>query len=275
MPGLANLIRDAAHFIGSRWSEKPQVGIILGTGLGNLADHLDIQSEIPYEKIPNFPVSTAIGHRGQLVCGELCSVPVIAMQGRFHLYEGYSPQQATLPVRVMRELGAELLIISNASGGLNPAFASGDVMMIDDQINLMFRNPLIGPNDDDLGPRFPDMSTPYDPALVDLTLEAARRQGIPCHRGIYAALSGPTYETRAEYRMVRRLGADVVGMSTVPETIVAAHAGMKVLGLSAVTNLCRPDRLESTSGHEVKAAAEVAEPRMRRLVEVVVQKYAR
>lgn len=270
MRQLATRIGAATEFIQSQWKEQPRVGIILGTGLGNFADHLDISAQIPYDAIPHFPVSTAIGHKGQLVCGTLGSVPVVAMQGRFHLYEGYSASDATLPVRVMKQLGANVLVVSNASGGLNPAYRSGDVMVIDDQINLMFRNPLFGVNDDTLGPRFPDMCQPYDCDLADQAMAAARNANFVCHRGVYAALSGPTYETRAEYRMMRHLGADVVGMSTVPETIVAVHSGMRVLGVSAVTNLCRPDTLGTTSGIEVKEAAELAEPRMRRLVESVI-----
>jgi purine-nucleoside phosphorylase len=267
---LAEQIDAVKRFIASRWSLSPKAGIILGTGLGGFAQQISIDVEIPYGEIPHLPQSTAIGHKGQLICGCIGDNPVIAMQGRFHLYEGYSPTLATLPVRVMRQLGAELLIVSNASGGLNPAYASGDIMLIDDQMNLMFRNPLIGINDDQLGPRFPDMCRPYDVGLIESAMEASRQFGFTCHRGVYAALSGPTYETRAEYRMLRRLGADVVGMSTVPETLVAVHAGMRILGLSAVTNLCRPDKLEATDGYEVKAAAETAEPKMRQIVQHVV-----
>jgi len=270
MQNVADQTASAAEFIRSKWQTTPRVAIILGSGLGSFADSLTVEASIPYTAIPHFPSSTAMGHRGQLVCGRLADVPVVAMQGRFHLYEGYSAQQATLPVRVMHHLGAELLIVSNASGGLNPAFGSGDVMLIEDQINLTWKNPLIGPNDDRLGPRFPDMSSPYDPELLSQAANAARRNGFDCHLGVYAAFTGPTYETRAEYRMLRHLGADVVGMSTVIETIVARHIGMRVLGLSAVTNLCRPDTLESTSGQEVIAAAELAEPRMRTLVSAVV-----
>lgn len=267
---LAAQIDAAAKQIAKHWPLKPRVGIVLGTGLGNFAKRINEAVEIPYEDIPHFPRTTAIGHHGQLVCGLVESKPVMAMQGRFHLYEGYSATQATLPIRVMRQLGCELLIVSNASGGLNAAFQSGEVMVVEDHINLMWQNPLIGINDDQLGPRFPDMSSPYDPTLVNNALAAARTNGFECHQGVYAAFSGPTYETRAEYRALRYLGADVVGMSTVPETIVAVHAGMRVLGLSVVTNLCRPDTLESTDGHEVKAAAEVAEPKMRRIVNAIV-----
>ena len=267
---LAQQIRSAATAIAERWPLRPRVGLILGTGLGEFGDQISTQTTIAYDQIPHFPSSTALGHKGQLICGTLESVPIMAMQGRFHLYEGYSAKLATLPVRVMKELGADVLIVSNASGGLNPAYASGDIMLIDDHINLMFRNPLFGVNDDDLGPRFPDMCAPYDSELIDQALSIAMQEGFACHRGVYAAMSGPTYETRAEYRMLRTLGADVVGMSTVPETIVAVHTGMRVLGLSAVTNLCRPDTLESTDGHAVIAAAESAEPKMGLIVRGVV-----
>lgn len=271
MLDLAAQVDAVAEYIAARWSATPRAGIILGTGLGAFAEQICIDLAIPYEQIPHLPHSTAIGHKGQLVCGRLDDVPVIAMQGRFHLYEGYPAKLATLPVRVMKRLGAELLVVSNASGGLNPSFASGDVMVIDDQINLMFQNPLMGINDDELGPRFPDMCRVYDADLIEIAMEASRQLGFGCHRGVYAALSGPTYETRAEYRMLRQLGADVVGMSTVPETIVAVHAGMRILGLSAVTNVCRPDTLDATDGHEVKAAAETAEPKMSQIVRHVVR----
>ena len=270
---LAAEIDSAADFIQKQWPTRPRVGIILGTGLGRFAEHIIADAEIPFSSIPSFSSSTAIGHKGQLVCGRLGSVSIIAMQGRFHLYEGYSSQTSTLPVRVMKRIGVELLIVSNASGGLNPVFASGDVMAIEDHINLMWQNPLIGINDNNLGPRFPDMCQPYDRDLIQLAIEAGRANGFTCHRGVYAAMSGPTYETRAEYRMLRQMGADVVGMSTVPETIVAVHAGLRVLGLSAVTNLCRPDTLESTSGYEVKTAAERAEPKLRQIVKTIVAQF--
>ena len=263
-------IESIAGLIQSRWNVRPSLGIILGTGLGDLADQIRMPIRIPYTEIPELPQSTAIGHAGQFVCGELFGQNVITMQGRFHLYEGYSAELVTLPVRVMKHLGIQRLIVSNASGGLNPAYASGDVMVIDDHINLMWHNPLIGINDNRLGPRFPDMCCPYDPTMSKTAMKAARGLGFPCHRGVYAALSGPTYETRAEYRMLRRLGADVVGMSTIPEVIVAVHANIPALGLSVVTNLCRPDTLGETDGHQVKAAAEAAGPRMARIVEAIV-----
>lgn len=267
---LASQIDSAALAILDAGIQPPKVGVILGTGLGQLADEIEQPIEIPFHAIPHFAASTALGHKGQLVCGQLCGEPVVAMQGRFHLYEGYSAQQVTLPVRVMKRIGIEKLIVSNASGGLNPVFESGDVMVIDDHINLMWQNPLLGVNDDELGPRFPDMSCPYSPKLSEIALSAARKAGFVCHRGVYAALSGPTYETRAEYRMLRTIGADVVGMSTIPEVIVANHAGITTLGLSVVTNVCRPDTLDTTDGHEVKMAAEKAESKMKRIVEAVI-----
>lgn len=263
---LSQHLSAAADHIRDRWPTSPRVGIILGTGLGHFVENAQIECQLPYTDLPHFPQSTAIGHKGQLVLGRIGQLPVVMMQGRFHLYEGYSAQAITLPVRVMKELGIELLIVSNASGGLNPQFQSGDIMVLDDHINLMFDNPLFGVNDDHLGPRFPDMSRPYDLPLVELALSIGRQQGFPVHRGVYAAMSGPTYETRAEYRYLRQLGADVVGMSTVPEVIVAAHAGLRVMALSAVTNLCRPDTLGETSAEEVIDAAQLAEPKMRELV---------
>lgn len=274
MLDLIPQITAAHQMLADQWPGTPRVGIILGTGLGNFVERVDVDVATPYERIPHFPSATALGHSGQWICGHLQGVPIVAMQGRFHLYEGYSAQRATLPVRVMQAMGVEVLIVSNASGGLNPAFECGDVMVIDDQINLMWRNPLIGINADQLGPRFPDLAAPYDGELSDQAQAIARAGGFACHRGVYAAMSGPTYETRAEYRMLRHLGADVVGMSTVPETLVAVHAGMRVLGLSAVTNVCRPDTLGTTDGYEVKAVGESAEPKMGRIVEELVAQFS-
>ncbi len=267
---LARQIAAASEVITRTWSHRPRVGIILGTGLGNFVEQINDDLTISYSEIPHFPRSTAIGHKGLLVCGRLGSVPVVAMQGRVHLYEGYSAQLAILPVRVMREMGTEMLIVSNASGGLNPAYALGDVMVIDDHINLMGRNPLIGIDDDRRGPRFPDMCRPYDRNLIDQALAIARAHNFACHRGVYAAMLGPNYETRAEYRFLRQMGADVVGMSTVPEVIVAVRAGLRVLGLSAVANLCCQDVLNSTDAFQVAAAAESAEPKMSQIVKSIV-----
>ena len=267
MQGLAPRIKVATDYIRERWSERPIAGIILGSGLGNFTEVIQASVTIPYNDIPDFPKKgKLIGHRAEFVCGTVAGQPVITMAGRFHLYEGHSPEDATLGVRVIKALGAESLIVSNASGGLNPQYQSGDIMVIDDHINLMFANPLTGVNDDTLGPRFPDMSAPYDPQLVDFALNHAREKSFLVHKGVYASLSGPTYETRAEYRMLRRLGADVVGMSTVPEVIVGRHANMRVAALSVVTNICRPDDLGETSGQEVVDAAKLAQPRMTQIV---------
>ncbi|HEY3393026.1 MAG TPA: purine-nucleoside phosphorylase [Lacipirellulaceae bacterium] len=263
-------INDASKFIRGKWNATPRVGIILGSGLGSVGDAIERDAAINYDDIPHFVRSTAIGHHGRLLCGRLGGVEVVAMQGRFHCYEGYSAERATFPVRVMKSLGIELLIVSNAAGGLNPDFAAGDLMVIDDHINFMNRNPLVGVNDDRLGPRFPDMSSPYDPALGDLALAIARRENFVCHRGVYIAMLGPTYETRAEIRMLRLMGGDAVGMSTVPEAIVAAHSGLRVLGLSTITNVCSPDVPHATSGEEVVATAETARDKLKAIVTGIV-----
>ncbi len=266
MHELAANIEQAVEAIRQKWQGTPRVGIILGTGLGSVAQQIDTQATLDYESIPHFPRSTAISHAGQLVCGNLEGVPVVAMEGRFHAYEGYSHRQITFPVRVMRALGAELLIVSNACGGMNPQYNQGDIMVIEDHINLMNGNPLIGVNDDKLGPRFPDMCQPYDAKLIDRVLSIARREDIAAHKGVYVAVTGPNLETRAEYRFLRTIGADVVGMSTVPEVVVAVHAGMRVLGLSIVTDLCLPDALEPANIEKILAIAAEAEPKLRKLV---------
>ncbi len=266
MRELAGQIAQAVEVIRQQWSLQPRCGIILGTGLGGLAEKIETEATLPYEQIPHFPRSTAISHTGQFVCGRLMGVPIVAMEGRFHAYEGYSQRQITFPVRVMRALGAELLIVSNACGGLNPQFALADIMVIEDHINLMNGNPLIGVNDDALGPRFPDMSAPYDRRLIERVLEIARRENFAAHKGVYVGVTGPNLETRAEYRFLRTIGADVVGMSTVPEVLVAVHAGMRVLGLSVITDMCLPDALRPADIHEILAAAARAEPNLRKLV---------
>lgn len=272
---VAAQIDESLAYVRGRWRGEPRVGIILGSGLGSVGDAMELESRIDYRDVPHFLRSTAVGHRGRLLCGRLGGVPVVAMQGRFHCYEGYSAERATFPVRVMKALGIELLIVSNAAGGLNPAFAAGDVMVIDDHINLLNRNPLIGVNDDQLGPRFPDMSAPYDRRLGDQALAIARRENFVCHRGVYIAMLGPTYETRAEIRMLRYLGGDVVGMSTVPEAIVAAHCGLRVFGLSTITNVCSPDVPHTTSGEEVVTTAETARDKLWAIVAgVVAAEYA-
>jgi len=270
MQHLQPQITAAATAIRKQWQPEPTWGIVLGSGLGRLAEEIDAEATFNYADLPHFPQSTAIGHAGRMVCGQLAGARVIAMQGRFHLYEGWSAEQASFPIRVMRALGAESLILSNAAGGINPQYRVGDIMAIEDQLNLMFRNPLVGVNDDQLGPRFPDMSAPYCPQLIDTALATARQNGFACHRGTYAGMLGPTYETRAEYRMVRSIGCDVVGMSTVPEVIAAVHAGMRVAGFSAVTNVCSPDMLGETSGDEVVKAADGASAKLATLVKSLV-----
>ncbi len=263
---LAEKIDDAARYIRARWPHQPRALVILGTGLGSLAQEIQQPVEIPYGDIPHFPRSTAISHKGQLVCGRLGGVPVLAMEGRFHAYEGYPYQQITLPVRVAKSLGADLLIVSNACGGMNPRFNSGDVMVIEDHINMLGGNPLVGINDDRLGPRFPDMSQPYDRSLINRALEVARAENFVCHTGVFVAVLGPNLETRAEYRFLRQIGADVVGMSTVPEVLVAVHSSMRVLGLSAITDMCLPDALEPAEMSSILAHAAEAEPKLRKIV---------
>ena len=263
---LASQIQETVEAIRRQWSGKPRVGVVLGTGLGSVAREISVEASFDYEQLPHFPRSTAVSHAGQLVCGKLAGVSVVAMEGRFHAYEGYSFQQITFPVRVMKALGAEMLIVSNACGGMNPRHRAGDIMVIEDHINLMNGNPLVGINDDALGPRFPDMSAPYDPVLIERALEIARRENFVAHKGVYVAVTGPNLETRAEYRFLRTIGADVVGMSTVPEVIVAVHAGMRVLGLSIVTDMCLPDALKPADIKEILAAAAEAEPHLRQIV---------
>jgi purine-nucleoside phosphorylase len=309
-------VAAATAFVRGEWAVRPRVGIILGTGLGSLADEIDAAASLPYAEIPHFPISTAIGHRGHLVCGRLGDVPVVAMAGRLHAYEGYPLLHATLPVRVMRALGAELLIVSNAAGGLNPYFANGDIMVIEDHINLMRDHPLIGmellarPEEPPrhgaaasqgrarppgaardeprslpspvlaeiglghwagapwraAGELMSRFRRPYDPQLFDRSLAIARRLGIRAHRGVYVALTGPNLETRAEYRWLRRIGGDVVGMSTVPEVLAAVHCGLRVLAFSIVSNVCLPDALPQVSIDQIMSTAAQAETRLRRIV---------
>ena len=271
---LHDQIQEAVAAIKAKWDGTPKAGIILGTGLGGLVEEIEEEASLDYEEIPNFPTSTAISHRGRLVCGKLEGLPVMAMEGRFHMYEGYPLKQITLPVRVMRAMGANLLVVSNACGGMNPYFKEGDLMVIEDHINLMGDNPLIGINDDRLGPRFPDMCEPYDQALVDRALEFARRENIVAHKGVFVAVAGPNLETRAEYRFLRTIGADAVGMSTVPEVIVAVHCGMRVVGFSIVTDLCLPDALRPADVAKIIAIAKAAEPKLRILVRNVLRSEA-
>ncbi len=256
----------AVTAIRGRTPLAPRVALILGTGLGGLARAMTVETALDYPEIPGFPVSTVESHAGRLLFGTLAGVPVVAMHGRFHAYEGYTLAQVTFPVRVLRALGAHTLVVSNACGGMHPLWQAGDLMLIADHVNLLFDNPLVGGNDDRLGPRFPDMSQPYDPACRAIVRAAAGALGITLREGVYAAVPGPNLETRAEYRLLRASGADAVGMSTVPEVIVARHAGFRVLGLSLITDLCLPDALEEASLAQILAVAERAEPALTRLV---------
>jgi purine-nucleoside phosphorylase len=265
-------LHEAVEAIRPQVRRAPEYAIILGTGLGGLASEILADAVLPYDELPHFPLSTVETHHGRLILGELAGRSVVALQGRFHRYEGYTLQQATFPVRVMRLLGAQTLIVSNACGGMNPLWRPGDLMLIDDHINLLGDNPLVGPNLDELGPRFPDMSQAYDPELAQLTMEVALELGIPLRRGVYVAVAGPNLETRAEYRMLRALGADVVGMSTVPEVIVARHAGMRVLGISIITDQCLPDALEPADIATIIRTAGEAEPKLTALITTVLQK---
>jgi purine-nucleoside phosphorylase len=260
----------AAAAIRDHWPTVPRVGIILGSGLGDLSRQVEVAIRLPFEAIPHFPRATALGHRGQWIGGQLAGLPVAAMEGRFHLYEGYSAAQVALPVRVMAALGVELLILSNACGGLHPNGRGGDILVIEDHVNLTFANPLVGPLEPGAAIAYPDMSAPYDRQLIERALAIARREGFAARAGTYVGVVGPNYETRAEYRWLRRLG-DVVGMSTVCEAIVAAQCQLRVLGLAVVTNVCQPDRLEPTTPEHVISIAAAAEPRVRAIIQGIIQ----
>jgi purine-nucleoside phosphorylase len=275
MENLREKIHDAVNFIRKHTEMRPSIGIILGTGLGGLAKEIKKEVVLEYEDIPHFPVSTVESHHGKLIFGKLAGKNVVAMQGRFHLYEGYTPQQVTFPVRVMSYkagLGVKTLLISNAAGGMNPQFQKGDLMLITDHINLQGDNPLIGPNDDSLGPRFPDMSEPYSKKLLQLAEQVALELKIRIQRGVFVAVQGPNLETRAEYRFLRSIGADAVGMSTVPECIVANHMGMNVMAMSIITDECFPDRLQPVTVEEVIAVANKAEPKLTKIMKEVVKR---
>jgi len=262
---------EALSFLKKQTDEQPDYLIILGTGLGRLADEIDVVDSISYSDIPHFPDSTVEGHAGKLLFGSLSGKKVVAMQGRFHYYEGYTMQEIAFPPRVLNAMGAQTLIVSNACGGMNPNYSRGDIMLINDHINMFGDNPLIGPNDDELGPRFPDMSDPYTKKLRKVAENVALEKGIKMHEGVYLALSGPTMETKAEYRFLRNIGADVVGMSTVPEVIAAVHMGMDVLGISVITDECFPDALEPVDIEKVLKAAGEAEPDMTKVITGVLQ----
>ncbi len=265
-------VERAAAAVGARSNVVPDIAIILGTGLGGLASAIDVANAIPYEEIPGFPVSTVESHSGRLLLGSLGGKRVVAMQGRFHRYEGYSLQQVTLPVRVMQRLGARTLVVSNACGGIRADWAPGDLMALADHINLLGDNPLVGPHHAEWGARFPDMSAPYDAELRAMAHEVASAQGTTLREGVYAAVMGPNLETRAEYAMLRTMGADVVGMSTVPEVIVARQLQMRVLGISIITDACVPESLEEASLEKILAVAAIAEPKLTALVRGVVER---
>lgn len=267
---LHEKVKAAADVIRNSDTRKPEIGIILGTGLGALAKEISESKAMPYSEIPHFPMTSVESHTGQAVVGTLEGRRVVAMEGRFHHYEGYSQEEITLPVRVMKELGAKTLIVSNASGGMNPQYKKGDFVIIEDHINLMGVNPLIGPNDETLGPRFPDMFEPYDRGLIELAGRIGLEEGLRVHTGVYVGVAGPNLETRAEYRFLRGIGADVVGMSTVPEVIVAVHCGLKVLGISCVTDLCYPEALAPANIKEIIRVATEAEPKLTSMVKKII-----
>jgi purine-nucleoside phosphorylase len=266
------MIDAALRAVRARTKLAPDVAIILGTGLGALADEVAVETRIPYRDLPGFPLSTVESHAGQLLFGTLAGKRVVAMQGRFHCYEGYTPQQIAFPVRVLRRLGARTLVVSNACGGMHPLWRPGDLMLITDHINLLGDNPLVGPNDDALGSRFPDLTEAYDAELRALARAVALEHGVPLREGVYVAVAGPNLETRAEYRMLRALGADVVGMSTVPEVIAARHMDMRVLGLSIITDQCLPDALAPVSVEQIIATARAAEPRLTAVIRGVLER---
>lgn len=268
---LKEEIEAAAAYVRGKTRLKPRIGLILGSGLGALADQIDADATIPYEEIPEFPRSTIEGHAGRLVLGQLEGKPVVAMQGRVHYYEGYTLRQVVFPVRVMHALGADALIVSNAAGGINRQWHAGDLMIIADHINFTGSNPLMGPNDPELGPRFPDMSQPYDRAFISLAERAALAEGIAIRKGVYVGVPGPSYETAAELRMLGQWGADAVGMSTVPEVIAARHMGMRVLGITAITDMATGEQIQKVTHEEVIAAARQLEPKFVRLVKRIVK----
>ena len=267
-------VEEAAAAIRTKWNGTPKVGIILGTGLGGVAKNITDTVTFDYSELPHFASSTAMTHAGKLVCGKFNGMDVVAMEGRIHAYEGYTWQQITFPVRVMKALGAELLIVSNACGGMNPQYRQGDIMVIEDHINLMGGNPLVGVNDEALGERFPDMCEPYTKSLIDAALEIGRKNGYAIHSGVYVGVLGPNLETRAEYRFLRGIGADAVGMSTIPEVIVAVHSQMRVLGLSIITDMCLPDALKPADVAEIIATANAAEPKLSQIVLEVLEREA-
>jgi purine-nucleoside phosphorylase len=271
MNDIKRKVDEAAAAVREKCDRRPEIGIILGTGLGDLAAAVEGAVAVPYEEIPGLPASDLAAHAGRFVLGVLEGKPVVVMDGRYHLYEGWTLEQVTMPVRIMRALGAETLVVSNAAGGMNPLHEVGDIVVIDDHIGLFGPNVLAGPNDPELGPRFPDMCRPYDPELLKMAEEACLAEGVRAHRGVYVWVTGPTLETRAEYRMLRLLGADVVGMSTVPEVVVAVHGGMRVLGFSVVTDRCLPDALCPAKIEEIIAVAGSSGAKLARVIRRVVR----
>lgn len=271
--GLMDRIGECLAYMREKTDFKPEIALILGTGLGRLADRIKPERILAYDELPHFPQSTVQSHKGQLVLGEIAGKKVAAMEGRFHYYEGYSLEEVTFAVRVLRELGTRKLVVSNAAGGLNLEYRKGEIVLITDHINFMGVNPLIGPNEEKLGSRFPDMCEPYSRRLIDLALKSAQEVQIPVRQGVYIGVAGPCLETRAEYRMMRHWGADLVGMSTVPEVIVAVHMGMEVLGVSVVTDLCDPDHLEPCDIQEIIKTANEAGPRLDKLIAATIQKF--
>jgi len=270
--GQLKAIEEARDFLAPKIGPAPEVGIILGTGLGTVASAMKGTVSLPYTDIPNFPVTSVETHAGQLVAGSLAGRAAIVLNGRAHYYEGHSIRDVAFPVRVLRALGARTLVITSASGGLNPLYEAADIVLVVDHINLMGENPLVGPNEDAIGPRFPDMSEPYSRELLAVARETAREDKIPLREGVFAGVAGPNLETRAEYRFLRWAGADLVGMSVVPETIAAVHAGMRVLALSVVTDLCLPDALEAVDIPKILANAAKAEPVLTKLVTRIVKR---
>jgi len=265
-------VKETEKFLKEKTKANPRVGIVLGSGLGNLSDHIEIETAINYSDIPNFPVSTVKGHKGRLIFGKLGGKDIVAMQGRFHYYEGWTMEQLTFPVRVLKFLGIELLVLSNAAGGMNPGFNIGDIMLINDQINLFPDNPLMGANDDRFGPRFPDMSEIYSKEIITKALLVAKENNIEVKEGVYIGTSGPTFETPAEYRYFRIIGGDAVGMSTVPEAIVARHMGLPCFAVSVITFLGIAGQVETVSHEEVLAAANAAEPKLTTIITGIIEK---
>ena len=263
---------EALTYIQEQTDLRPEYLVILGTGLGKLAEQMEVEKSISYGDIPHYPVSTVESHEGRLLFGKLGGKTVVAMVGRFHYYEGYTMQQIVFPIRVLQQNGATTLLVSNACGGMHPDYRRGDIMLINDHINMLGDNPLVGPNDDELGPRFPDMSEPYAERLIEIAEEVALDNNIKMHKGIYVAVPGPNLETRAEYRFLRRIGADVVGMSTIPEVIAAVHMGMEAMGISVITDECFPEALEPVSIEHVLEAANMAEPKMTTVIRGVLER---